>query len=418
MKKIIFSICIFIFSLSLQAQYLCDPADTRLVITGVLKWQDPTVSSFSDDNRKDQELFDLLSSTGIPDSSKTLLLDHESTLDKMTNTIRRQMKACTENSTFVFYYAGHGSKIGSSYYFCNYDMGNQVTTMFNVETLYDLAVKHFKGKRIILMADCCYSGSLLAVGKKIADLGKEVIVLTSATSSNISTGNWTFTQTLLDDLRGDVFADTDANGLVSLSETATEIKQAMKYREYQLNGFETYGIEPEKVFIGKCAMQTNRIMKSDGKIQPKNYVYAYAEGKWRTARVMTVASSTYTCQFYNYSEKEDVDLSAGKVREVYFPVYTKDQKIEVLWEGKYYPSTITAIDDAFMYIHYDGYDTSYDEWVMYDRIKTGKEISKNILWQGKWYPGLILEKKDTMNFVTYVGDAHTWDEWVGNSRVK
>lgn len=418
MKKIILFLGLFIFGFSIQAQYLCDPADTRLVMTGVLKWQDPSVSSFSDENRKDQELFDLLASTGIPDSSRTLLLDAQGTLDKMTNNIRRQMKACTENSTFVFYYAGHGSKIGNSYYFCNYDMGGQVTTMFNVESLYDLASKHFKGKRIILMADCCYSGSLLAVGKKIADLGKEVIVLTSATSSNISTGNWTFTQTLLDDLRGDVFADTDANGLVSLAETAAEIKQAMKYREYQLNGFASYGMEPEKVFIGKCPTENNKFVDVDGKIDPKEYVYAYSGGKWRTARVMSVANSVYKCQFYNYSVKEDVDLSTGKVREVYFPIYSKDQKVEVEWEGKYYPAKITAVDDAFMYIHYEGYDASYDEWVMYDRIKTGKEISKTIEWQGKWYPGLILEKKDTMNFVTYTGDAHTWDEWVGNSRVK
>lgn len=418
MKKFIFSISICFFTLVLNAQFLCEPSDTRLVLTGVLKWQDPNVPSFSDDNRKDQELYDLLASTGIPDSARTILLDNQGTLEKMTNTIRRQMKACTENSTFVFYYAGHGSKIGNNYYFCNYDMGNQESSMFNVETLYDLAAKHFKGKRIIFMADCCYSGSLLAVGKKIADLGKEVIVLTSATSSNISTGNWTFTQTLLDDLRGDVFADTDGNGFVSLSETAAEIKQAMKYREYQLNGFASYGMEAEKVLIGKCDGFNTKVPLGLNNINQKQYVYAYSDGKWRTARVMKIASTMFTCQFYNYSVKEDVDLPTGKVREVYFPIYAKDQKVEVVWEGKYYPAKIIAVDDAFMYIHYEGYDASYDEWVMYDRIKTGKEIEKSIQWQGNWYPGLILEKKDTMNFVTYIGDAHTWDEWVGNSRVK
>ena len=418
MKRNLLVLILLIFSLSLNAQFLCDPNDTRLVLTGVLKWQDPNVPSFSNENRKDQELFDLFASTGIPDSARTILLDGQGTLDKMTNQIRRQMKACTENSTFVFYYAGHGSKVGNDYYFCNYDMGNAVTTMFNVEILYDLAAKHFKGKRIILLADCCYSGSLLAVGKKISDLGKEVIVLTSATSSNISTGNWTFTQTLLDDLRGDVFADVDGNGFVSLSETAAEIKQAMKYREYQLNGFASYGVEAEKFFIGKCTASAAKIPINDTGLNSSEYCYAYSGGKWRTARVMEVSSGMFTCQFYNYSVKEDVELPAGKVREVYFPVYKIDQKVDVMWEGKYYPSTITAINDAFMYIHYDGYDKSYDEWVMYDRIWTGKEIEKSIEWQGAWYAGYVLQKTDSTCFVTYKDDAHTWDEWVPNSRVK
>jgi hypothetical protein len=296
-------------------------------------------------------------------------------------------------------------------------MGAAASTMFNVETLYDLAAKNFKGRRIVLMADCCYSGSLLAVGKKIASLGKEVVVLTSATSSNISTGNWTFTQTLLDNLRGDPFGDADASGMISLSELAAEIKQAMKYREYQLNGFAAHGLDAAKVYVGLATGKAAGPMSTSAKFLPKQYVYAYSGNKWRTARVMA-EDGTYTCQFYNYSEKENVELDINHVRPVYFPVYPVGQKVDVEWEGKYYPATITAVDDAFMYIHYEGYDNTYDEWVMYDRIWTGNEVEKEIEWRGNWYPGYILEKKDTSCFITYKGDAHTWDEWVGNSRLR
>ncbi|MBK6950909.1 MAG: caspase family protein [Crocinitomicaceae bacterium] len=403
---------------SIFSQPICDPLKTRIVISGVLQWQDPNVSRFSDVNRKDQELNDLFTTLGMPDSATTLLLDQQATLERMNKAIKRQMKACTSESTFIFYYAGHGSKIDNSYYFCNYDMGKQVSTWFDVNSLYDLAAENFKGKRIILLADCCYSGSLLAVGEKIAGLGKEVIVLTSASASNISTGNWTYTQTLLDNLRGDPFADSNKDGKISLNETAFEIKSAMKYREYQLNGFASYGLNADDVIISPA----QEITSSTGSKQSINigeYVYTTnAKGEWKSARVMAASGTTYSCQFYNYSTKQDVERTANTVRKVYFPVYKTGDKIEVNWEGKYYPAEIVKTDDAFMYIHYTGYDNSYDEWVMYDRVKTGKEIACSIEWGGSWYPGLVLEKNETESFVTYTGYSHTWDEWVSNDRVK
>lgn len=417
--KFVVSLVLAFFLVETHGQMICDPAKTHAVITGVLSWQDPTVTTFSDENRKDLELHDFLALSGIPDSARTLLLDSDATLENMNRAIKKQMRACTGESTFIFYYAGHGSKIGSDYYFCNYDMGKQVNTLFDVNSLYDLAVANFSGKRIILMADCCYSGSLLAVGKRLSELGKEVIVLTSATASNISTGNWTFTQTLLDDLHGDLLADQNADNLVSLAETAAEIKQAMKYREYQLSGYAVYNVDAEKTVVGKCPVEVRK-PASIGSVQKRgDYVYALDQNNlWRSARVIKAINNTYTCQFYDYSVKVDLQEEAYGVRPIYFPVYKKGQKVEVIWEGKYYPAEITEVNDAFMYIHYTGYDHSYDEWVMYDRIRTGKELYKSIKWEGTWYPGYVLEKRDTALFVTYEGYAHTWDEWVSPGRVK
>ncbi len=416
-RLILLSVLLLIVS-CLFGQNICDPAKTRVLITGVLQWQDPGVNSFSDENRKDQELHDVFSALGIPDSANSLLLDNQGTLEKMNRQLKRQMKACDSESTFIFYYAGHGSKIDNSYYFCNYDMGREESSMFNVNTIAEYAKLYFKGKRIILLADCCYSGSLLKVGEEISKSGIEVVVLTSASSSNISTGNWTYTQTLLDMLHGRDLGDHNKDGKISLAECSDEVREAMKYREYQLYGYAVYNVNAENEIVGYCKQN---YQVSENKLTESNGAYCYAldqKGKWRAARILGKTGNLFRCEFYNYSVYDYQNLSAASVRTIYFPVYQVGKKVEVEWEGKYYPAEITSVSDAFMYIHYTGYDKTYDEWVMYDRIKTGNEISKSIEWEGTWYPGIVLEKNDTACFITYEGYDHTWDEWVSHDRVK
>lgn len=418
MRVLLFLIALVFLVFQLHGKNICDPANTRVLITGVLSWQDPGVNSFSDENRKDQELHDLFAKFGIPDSANAMLLDNQGTLERMNRQLKKQMKACDSESTFIFYYAGHGSKIDNSYYFCNYDMGSQESSMFNVNTIAEYAKLYFKGKRIILLADCCYSGSLLKVGEEISKNGTEVVVLTSASSSNISTGNWTFTQTLLDMMRGRNLGDHNNDGKISLDECAIEIRNAMKYREYQLYGYSVYQINAADEIVGICP-ETEATIYSNKPFVLGEYCYALDKnGKWRSARYIEKSGELFRCEFYNYSVYDYQNLNSSSLRSIYFPVYPVGKKVEVEWEGKYYPAEITKVSDAFMYIHYTGYDETYDEWVMYDRIRTGDEVSKSIEWEGKWYAGIVLEKNDTACFITYEGYNHTWDEWVSHSRVK
>ncbi len=44
-------------------------------------------------------------------------------------------------------------------------------------------------------------------------------------------------------------------------------------------------------------------------------------------------------------------------------------KVEVLWGGKWWPSTVVQSDGARTRIHYDGWAATYDEWVTPERIR-------------------------------------------------
>ena len=138
-QKILLLTSILGWSCGVFSEQICNPSKTRAVITGVLSWEDKNVSSFSDENRKDAEFHKLLDAVGVPDSCNEVLLDKQASLVRMTEAVRRQMKACGPEDTFIFYYAGHGSKFGENHYFCTYDMGKDASSLFRVEVLYELA---------------------------------------------------------------------------------------------------------------------------------------------------------------------------------------------------------------------------------------------------------------------------------------
>ncbi|HLA64744.1 MAG TPA: Tudor-knot domain-containing protein, partial [Rhodothermales bacterium] len=49
--------------------------------------------------------------------------------------------------------------------------------------------------------------------------------------------------------------------------------------------------------------------------------------------------------------------------------YRVGQPVQILWNGSWYPGHILAAADGGYQIHYDGYDSSWDEWVTPDRLQ-------------------------------------------------
>lgn len=108
-------------------------------------------------------------------------------------------------------------------------------------------------------------------------------------------------------------------------------------------------------------------------------------------------------------------------------------KAKVLWKGSWYAATVTKAKDNKCYIHYDGYRNSWDEWVGADRIKIveatkTKRISKSssyevgeavmVKWKSKWWPAHILKAKADRWYIHYDGYRSSWDEWVESKRIK
>ncbi len=392
-----------------------DHSNTWVMIVGVLKWQDAGLNPFSALNRKDKELADLFLAKGVEEDHLVLLLDEEATLSRIKKELTSLLSRIPEGDTLVFYYAGHGIKEGDgSAYFANYDLrpDQAAATGLAVSYLGETIRAQFKGDVLWLTADCCYSGALLEEGKKMGKI--KTLVSTSSTASNSSTANWTFTQTMIDCLQGLPLADHNRDGVISAGEWQAELELAMIHREKQKSGFGLFGLSDGD----QIARTKGSIQVSDENYPAGCYAQAFYENQWQAVRVMGKTGQKYLCQLYHYSDKKDVLIEAGLLKKPHFVEYPIHSKVQVIWQGQWYDAEIKEASGGFHYITYSGYDSWWDEWVMYDRIRTGKEQQLQVLWEGDWYPALILEEKNGKYYIHYTSYGNEWDEWVGKDRVK
>ncbi len=121
-------------------------------------------------------------------------------------------------------------------------------------------------------------------------------------------------------------------------------------------------------------------------------------------------------------------------------------KVDVLWNGTYYKANVKKVADSKWFIHYDGYESSWDEWVGKDRIKvitktggnnkggktdvnsennTGQNNSDwkvgdklKVGWNNTWYPSTIIQVGDGKYKIYYDNYSNSYDEWVTPARMK
>ncbi len=401
-----------------------EPATTWAVIAGVLEWDDPGLAPFPKQDRKDQELFDALSGLGVPTAQRALFLDGDASRGAVERALEDMVSRAPSDATLVFYFAGHGVKDqDGAIIFATSDtrLDRLDTTGLHLSRLQRL-LDRFKGRRLLLLADCCHSGGLVEVARH---LGKKrsALALTSAEASNISTSNWTFTQTLLDGLRGRGLHDRDADGAVELFEVVDEVKEALKHRESQRFGFGNHGVP-----TGLVLADTRREPAVDGlekgaAIERHTWVLAPRGTARQAARVLGVADGKALVEFYDYSAYERRWVSLTELERAEVKTWPVGAMLDVTWQNQIYRARVTAVDDGFMRITYPGYDRRWDEWVGSARVlgEAGQRKTKRpvkVEWNGRWYDAVLNSEEGGRYCISYLGYAANWDECVAKKRIR
>lgn len=345
------------------------PAKTRAVIVGVLEWKSG-LTPYSKRHRKDEELRDVLVARGTPAENIELLLDKDATLPKIRETIARTARNAEKDCTLIVYYAGHGWPAGDDFCFANYEVNpSNKDTAWSLHELSATLAKDFHGRRAFFFADCCFSGGLETVVDALAAKKIPAFSLTSASTANTSTNNWTFTQSIIDGLRGEPLVDFNGDGKITLAELRAEVREAMTIMEGQKCGYKANGL-PDNFVL---AAASGRPKAAAAKFPIGSYVRA----KGRTGRIVAVNGDRYAVQFYNYSDKSVEKLAVDDLTAVnlnslvatHAPTPTQKPDCQVEWQGTWFDATILRKDKDRWQIHYLGYDDSWDEWVGPERIR-------------------------------------------------
>ncbi|MCO5168975.1 MAG: caspase family protein [Planctomycetes bacterium] len=340
-----------------------DPARTTVFAVGVLTYRDARLASFPQEGRRDAELVAHLRGRGAKDV--VFLTDREATLRRIQAEFAAHLERSQPGQTLVVYYTGHGLRDEGEVGFTPWDAGRRgLATTWRVRAIVEAIRARFRGERVLLVIDCCHSG---AMTDAVVALGPDGEVawtsMASAHAAAQSTGNWTFTEAVLDGLRGDPRLDADDDGLVDLGEVAAFAEVEMAFAEEQLTSFHAHP---------RFGPRTRLARVSAPRPPPRTgeRVEVFSEDAWWKARILEMRGERAKVRYYGWGPEHDEWVEPRQMRAYAPRAWAVGARVEVESDGRWYPASIIEVRPLGLHkARYDDYDASWDEWVPSSRIR-------------------------------------------------
>jgi hypothetical protein len=342
------------------------PQKTWLFVVGALNWKHREMfGSFPVKNRRDAALVDFFQQNGVPETQIVYLQDKQATQERIDRAFTDELRKLQADDLLIVYYCGHGSKSkeGDDVYLASYDAGDTGVSGWSVNSIPGKIKAESTCARVLWLLDCCYSGqAALALTKQNGRPAYACVTSSSASSS--STEHWTFSDALLDSLRGLAYVDLNHDGSVTLAEFAAHLSADMSLAEEQLSTFATTEGFGEMV-LAHAQPLAHPKMGERAKARD-------AGGSWYACRIVEARDERFKVHFIGYEDDEDVWVAPEDLKPIEPVQYAIGTRVEVLWKRRWYPATILQVKDGVHFIHYTDYDASWDEWVPSKRIRNPK----------------------------------------------
>lgn len=352
---------------ALHAQTEWQPEKTWVFAVGVLHYEDKKLGTWPDEGRVDALMIEELKTRGVAPERITFIKNEAATRDYCAKQLEEMLAKTAQGDTLLFYFAGHGSrdfndKARTCSLVCYDSRPKKPASYWYITQLFDAIEDGFKGGTVIMTADCCHSGALAeeAARRKKFKYG----VLTSAHASSRSTGNWTFTQTLVDLLKGSALLDANGDGKLTFKEAAAYCEHEMAFCEEQLScNAAAGGFDVDTVFAkagDKPAGRTGERCEAEH------------EGKWHKVKVLDDKDGKLFVTWIGWGKKWDGWIEPATTRKWQPKVHEGGTVVEVEFDGTWYKAKVLQTRMGMHFVHYDGFPDSDDEWVPMKRIRLPK----------------------------------------------
>jgi hypothetical protein len=372
-RKFIFAIAGFIAANLTAPTSVCaktkldwDPEHTWVFAVGILEWQHADIyASFpaAMKNRRDAQLVKYFKDAGVPAKHITYLQDAAATKERIQRDFRALLDETDKGDLLIFYFAGHGSRDSDTgeAWFANYDAGNSNDSAWNIRSIFAAIDKHFSGNRVLLLADCCHSGALYEECRRRnrddGDAELAYAALTSSYSHNTSTGNWTYTDSLLAGLRGESQVDLNHNEVIELNELAQYTDLELAFLDGQKSMFFAAPAFPRAAKLAAVEDEPTPRIGQRVEVKYKDH--------WYRAKIIDVDGDQAQVHYAGYDDTWNEWVGPERLRPYQPAQFAEGDKVEVEWsqDKKWYPATIRKAWYGLHLVHYDNYESSTDEWV-------------------------------------------------------
>jgi hypothetical protein len=267
-------------------------------------------SSFATDERLDGKLADFFIDKGISKEMVKLLLDKHATVKHTQKEFTQFMKDSKPGELLIAYISGHGCP-GQ---FCCYD-GELDWAWF-----FDTIEKDFKGQRVLLMSDCCFSAGPVELAKKRKS--KIAYACLSSTAHQVAGSGWRFCQCLMRGFAGNPVVDRDGNGHIELQELAEYTKHYMAFCAEGMPMFTTTaGFSPKL-----------QLAKTKGKKRDNvgDLVEAKLDGNWSQAEIIGVRPKGFRVHFAEDTKTDnDRNVTKDEIRPFVYPEFKVGDSIMI-----------------------------------------------------------------------------------------
>jgi hypothetical protein len=359
MKNIVLFLFFFSSFTFVNAQNKANSGKTLVFMVSLLEWEDTTMSTFEKEGRIDSTIIDFFKKSGVPSSQILFLSDNKAN----TNTVRTEfikfLKSANKEDNLFFYYAGHGY-INDNKKVC---FATYKGEDWSAEEIVSTVNKNFAGNKAIFTADCCNSGSLSLEVQKYPK--REYVSLNSVVPTNNSSGNWTFSNALLYGLQGKNYVDYNNNGSITIEELAKYIDEEMAI----VDGQKSFYYVPDN--MKKWVIAKNVQKKKNALVG--SHVNVDYDGQDYLGFIEDVNSdNNYKVRFYSYLNNETDWLSFNRLKLFKnlndYPIGTKVKALSS-FDFKQYTGKIIKKYLCLYLVHYDEYDSEWDEWVGPNKIE-------------------------------------------------
>jgi hypothetical protein len=307
------------------------PQRTWVFIVGTLRWQHSEMfESFPQQNRRDAQLADFFRRQGVPPEQMVYLQDEQATTRRVSREFSEMLSRTKEGDLLFVYFTGHGYKSDDERqtFFATYNASDKVPG-WSTESIVNDINQSFRGSRVFLTADCCYSGSLAKDARRLNDR-VSYACLTSALASQLSTQNWTFTEALLAGLRGRAYEDINGDGKITLGEIADNAREDMAFAEEQQSSFATRG-----TFSRDTILATAAASRSSAELGKR--VEVRSEGDWYKALITDARAGKFRVHYYGFEVSDDEWVLPRQMRN---PEISAGASGEISWERQPEPNGV------------------------------------------------------------------------------